>query len=84
MALIQTKPRPAGQPTHAVQFLGDPSVHKDIFLDSEKDGIKKYRLRTTEDRGSQAIVEGCWIMGSGSVASVIMPDTFERYWQVVK
>lgn len=82
--LIQTKPKEVGKPIDAVQFLGDPSVHPDIY--QETCAITKkthWRLRTSEGRGSQWLGVGYWIIGRGWNVETIDPITFKRDWQVV-
>lgn len=82
--LIQTKPKEAGNPVDAVQFLGDPDVHPGIY--QETCAITKrthWRLRTSEERGSQWLGVGYWIIGRGHRVETIEPAIFERDWQLV-
>ena len=81
--LIQTKPKEAGMPVDAVQFLGDPSVHPGIFLDTDPHTKPHWRVRTSEDRGSLWLGVGDWIVGMGHNLRTIHPEDFESDWQLV-
>ena len=81
--LIQTRPRAAGVPARAVQFQGNPAVHPDIFEDGQHEGAPRWRVQTTEDRGSQALSHGDWIIGHGQRLVIVPKDEFFRNWQVV-
>lgn len=92
--LIQTKPKPAGKPVEAVQFLGDPSVHPAIWWQPEEKlshgKVNKAHWRLGgEGRGggydfSSSYLEiGDWIIGRGHGLALIHPKEFERDWQVV-
>ena len=76
--LIQTKPKEAGNPVDAVQFLGDPDVHPDIY--QETCAITKrthWRLRTSEERGSQWIGVGYWIIGRDRIDAAMVRHNAE-------
>lgn len=81
--LIQTKPKPAGEPRAAVQFLGDPGVHPDIFWDTDSRTKPHWRVRTSDERGSQWIDIGYWLIGAGHNLETVSPAVFARDWQQV-
>lgn len=83
--LIQTKPQPAGKPVEAVQFLGDPSVHPQIFWDTDPHTKPHWRVGGEShggpyDSGSLYLTIGDWIVGRGAV-ELIHAEQFERDWQ---
>ena len=85
MALIRTRAKPAGRPVQAVQFKGDPSVHRGIFWDTDPH-IKNphWRVRTSEDRGSLWLGDGYWLIGEGHTLLTVSPEMFARDWEEIE
>lgn len=92
--LIQTKPKEAGEPVEAVQFLGDPSVHPCIWWQPEESlsygrtNRAHWRLGGEShgggyDSSSSWLDIGDWIIGKGRDMRIVKPDAFDRDWQLV-
>ena len=86
--LIQKKPKPVGEPVTAVQFIGDPGVHPQIFWDTSPGSKPHWRIGGEDhggpfDSGSSYLARDTWIAGEGATLMLISPDTLARDWQVV-
>lgn len=86
--LIQTKAKAVGVPVEGVQFLGDPSVHPQIFWDEDPHTKPHWRIGGEGHGGpydsiSSYLDIGVWIVGAGANLRLVPANEVERDWQEV-
>ncbi len=79
---IRTKPREAGPVLDAVEFTGDPSIHKGIFTEEYKD-YKTYRIKCQNTSASMMLDIGDVIIDTIDGPVVISKARFKKEYEFV-
>lgn len=79
---IRTKPRDPGPVLNAVEFTGDPSIHKGIFSETYKDHVS-FRIKCQNTAASMLLDVGDVVIDTIDGPVVISKARFKKEYELV-